>query len=76
MDLLRQFSDSSTGKWWGAVAVDYATRYAVRMSLLTGTALDVANFLLQDVLFKHGAPRGLLSDRGQLFTSRVVTEVL
>lgn len=76
VDLLGPFPVSSSGNKWIAVATDYATRYAITRALPTSCASDVADFLLQDVILHHGAPRQLLTDRGRYFLSRVVADIL
>lgn len=72
MDLLVPFLVSSTDNRWVAVPVDYATPYAVAMPLMTATAINVVEFALMKVILMHGAPSGLVSDRGRPFVSRVV----
>lgn len=41
----------------------------------TWTAKDLADALFNNVILKHGAPDGIVSDRGSLFTSDYWTEV-
>lgn len=76
LDLLGPFPLSSSGNRWIAVATDYATRYAITRALPTSCATDVADFLLEDVILRHGAPRQLLTDRGRYFLSQVVEDLL
>lgn len=76
LDLLGPFPMSTTGNRWVAVATDYATRYAVTRALPTSCATDVADFLLHDVILRHGAPRQLITDRGRCFLSKVVDDIL
>lgn len=76
LDLLGPFPVSATGNKWIAIATDYATRYAVTRALPTSCATDVADFLLHDIILRHGAPRQLITDRGSCFLSKVVDELL
>lgn len=76
LDLLGPFPTSSAGNKYIAVATDYSTRYAVTRAIQTSCATDVADFLLQDVILHHGAPRQLLTDRGRYFLSRVIEDLL
>lgn len=76
VDFLGPFPLSRTDNRWIAVAIDHTTRYAITRALPTSTAVDLANFILEDVILKYGAPRELLSDRGRSFLSRVVSEIL
>lgn len=76
LDLLGPFPESHAGNRWVAVATDYATRYAITRALPTSTATDVADFLLTEVILRHGAPHQLLTDRGRCFLSKVVDDIL
>uniref|UniRef100_L7LV95 RNA-directed DNA polymerase n=1 Tax=Rhipicephalus pulchellus TaxID=72859 RepID=L7LV95_RHIPC len=76
LDLLGPFPQSIGGNKWIAVATDYTTRYAITRAMPTSCATDVADFLLQDVILRHGAPRQLITDRGRYFLSKVVQDIL
>lgn len=76
IDLLGPFPVSADGNRWVVVCVDHYTRYAETKALPTATAPDVATFLLEQIILRHGAPRELLSDRGSSFLSTVVSELL
>jgi hypothetical protein len=76
IDLLGPFRRSVRGKTMIVVATDYATRWVTAAALRDGTAKQVAQFLVDFVITKHGAPRYLLSDRGTVFRSELVTSLL
>ena len=76
IDLLGRFPVSRLGNKWIVVCTDYSTRYAVTRALPTATAPDVAKFILEDIILKHGAPRVLITDRGQVFQSALVSELV
>lgn len=76
IDLLGRFLKSATGNCWIIVAIDYLTCYAITRAVPTGTAYEVACFLIEEILFRHGSPRELLSDRGKAFLSGVVQNIL
>lgn len=44
--------------------------------LISGTAQEIAQFFLTNIVLRHGAPRYLLSDRGTAFLSALVKDVL
>lgn len=67
---------TTAGHRWIIVAVDHLTRYAETAALRAVTASDVASFLLQRFILRHGAPRELLRDRGRVFLSDVVEALL
>lgn len=76
IDFLGPFPLSTSGNRWIIVAIDHLTRYAETASVPTATALQVATFLLSNIILRHGAPRVLLSDRGSPFLAQVVHNVL
>ena len=73
IDLLGRFPKSSRGNKWIIVCTDYLTRYAVTRALPTAEAQEVAKFLLEEILLRHGAPRVIITDRGTVFQSRLVS---
>lgn len=42
----------------------------------SASASEVADFILRAIILRHGAPRVILSDRGRVFLSELVEEVL
>lgn len=76
LDLLGPFPTSTQGNKWVAVAIDYATRFAITRALPTSCATEVADFLLHDVILHHGAPHQLLTDRGRSFLAQVIEDIL
>ncbi|UYV80952.1 K02A2.6-like [Cordylochernes scorpioides] len=41
----------------------------------TGGAVEIAKFILNDIILKHGAPREMITDRGRSFQSKLVNEL-
>ncbi|KAG8180713.1 hypothetical protein JTE90_004672 [Oedothorax gibbosus] len=76
IDFLGRFLISRLGNKWIVVCTDYSTRYAVTRTLPTATASDVAKFMLEDIILRHGAPRVLITDRGQVFQSVFTSELI
>ncbi|UYV61212.1 K02A2.6-like [Cordylochernes scorpioides] len=74
-DLLGRFPISRGKKKWIVVCTDYLTKYAVTQSLGSGGAQEIAKFLLEEVILKHGAPREIVMDRGRNFQSRLIQEL-
>ncbi|UYV78461.1 hypothetical protein LAZ67_16001479 [Cordylochernes scorpioides] len=75
IDLLGRFPISQGKKKWIVVCTDYLTKYAVTQSLGSGEAQEIAKFLLEEVILKHGAPRKIVMDRGRNFQSRLIQEL-
>jgi transposase InsO family protein len=76
IDLLGRFPITTLGKKWIIVCTDYLTRYAITKALPTADASEVAKFLVEEVILKHGAPRAMISDRGKVFQSKLVAEII
>lgn len=76
IDLYGPLPATSRGYRWIVTAVDHLTRYAETAPVSTGCASEIAEFFLQAVLLRHGAPRVLLSDRGKTFLAQIVADVL
>ncbi|UYV71905.1 hypothetical protein LAZ67_9001013 [Cordylochernes scorpioides] len=60
---------------WIVVCTNYLTKYAVTQSLGSGEAQEIAKFLLEEVILKHGAPREIVMDRGRNFQSKLLQEL-
>ena len=58
------------------VLIDVATRYIEAKAVESTTAEITADFLVNDLFFRHGAPDVLISDRGTNFLSRTVRSIL
>lgn len=71
IDLLRPFPTSDDGNRGIIVCVDHFTK-----ALPTGTAPDIADFLQEQVILRHGTLRELLSGRGAAVLSKIITELL
>lgn len=57
------------------VFMDYFTKWAIVVPTKNQDAETVAKALLDQVICKYGAPAQLLSDRGQAFLSKMMTEL-
>lgn len=76
MDLLGPFPTSSMGNRWIVVATDYLTRYAETASLTRGTAIEVAEFFVTNIVLRHGAPKVVITDRGTAFTANLTQSIM
>ncbi|GBN11437.1 Retrovirus-related Pol polyprotein from transposon 412 [Araneus ventricosus] len=75
IDLLGRFPLTTQGNRWIIVCTDYLIRFTVTKALPSGEAVEIAKFLVEDVILKHGSPREIISDRGRSFLSNLVKEV-
>ncbi|GFY05885.1 hypothetical protein TNCV_4405511 [Trichonephila clavipes] len=76
IDLLGRFPKSAHGNKWIIVCTDYSSRYAITKALLTAEVDEIAKFLLEEIVLRHGAPRVIITDRGAVFRSRLVSSLV
>jgi hypothetical protein len=69
LDLLRPFPLSHKGNRQIIVAVDYLTKWVEVKAMLTWTATDVADFFVNQIVLRHGAPEEIVTDQGKCFSS-------
>lgn len=69
MDLLGPFSKLNHGNLYVAVETDFLLKFVTAKELKNDTALDVAEFFVEEVILKYYAPKALLTDRGSHFRS-------
>ncbi|GFX95539.1 transposon Ty3-I Gag-Pol polyprotein [Trichonephila clavipes] len=62
-----RFPKSAHGNKWIIVCTDYSTRYAITKALPTAEVAEIAKFLLEEIVLRHGAPRVIITDRGAVF---------
>ncbi|GFX79368.1 transposon Ty3-I Gag-Pol polyprotein [Trichonephila clavipes] len=53
-----------------------STRYAITKALPTAEVDEIAKFLLEEIVLRHGAPRVIITDRGAVFRSRLVSSLV
>ncbi|GFX14213.1 retrovirus-related Pol polyprotein from transposon 17.6 [Trichonephila clavipes] len=76
IDLLGRFPKSAHGNKWIIVCTDYSTRYAITKALPTAEVDEIAKFLLEEIVLRHGAPRVIITDRGAVFRYRLVSSLV
>lgn len=75
VDLLGRFPKTNRNNKWIVVCTDYLSRYAITKALPTAEASEVSKFLVEEIVLKHGAPRIIITDRGQVFQSKLVSDI-
>ncbi|UYV63721.1 hypothetical protein LAZ67_2005419, partial [Cordylochernes scorpioides] len=76
VDLLGRFHLTRDGNRWVIVCTDYLTKYAITKAIPTGGAVEVARFILNEIILKHGAPREMITDRGRSFQAKLIKELI
>jgi len=72
IDLVGPLPTTKQGNRYFAVATEYMTKWPEAKPIPTKTALEVATFLHEDILCRHGCPKEILSDQGKEFCNEVV----
>ena len=76
IDILGPFPKSEKGYTNIVVATDLLTKYVVAKPLYTATAKEIAEFIVQDIICVFGVVSIIQSDRGQVFRSNLVVELV
>jgi hypothetical protein len=58
------------------VATDYMTKWPEARAIPRANAQEVAKFIYEDIICRHGCPSIILSDQGSHFRNRVIDELL
>ncbi|KAF9760592.1 Retrovirus-related Pol polyprotein from transposon, partial [Nosema granulosis] len=74
IDIIGPLPTSQNGNKYIIVATDYLTRWAECKAIKRKTSKNVATFLLE-LMFRHGAPEEILSDRGKEFLNDVIKKL-
>ena len=53
-------------------AMDYFTKWVEAKALETADAKEVARFIYEDIICRHGCPKKILSDRGSHFNNNLI----
>src|SRR6185436_3914571 len=67
---------TTTKKRYIIVATDYFTKWPEARVIEKADAITVAWFLYDEIICRHGCPREILSDRGAVFVSQVVANLV
>src|SRR6266498_1817700 len=76
IDIVGPLTETSRGNKYIVVAIDYFTKYPEVRALANANARNVANFLYEDIICRHGCPRKIISDRGTHFNNQVIENLL
>lgn len=76
VDVLGPFPRSSRGNRFVVVSVEYASRFAICKALPRVTSDDIVRFLIEEVFCRFGDVGQIITDRGTIFTARVVRETV
>lgn len=75
MDILGPVTPTPQGHKYILLVVDSFSKWPEAFPLKTQDSKEIAKVLFQEIFARYGAPRTLITDRGQNFMSKLVTAV-
>ncbi len=75
LDILGPFPISDSGNNNIIVATEYMTRFAETAAVFKADKWNVAKFIDENIIFKHGAPLKILTDQGKVFSSNLCKQI-
>eukprot|EP00253_Pinus_taeda_P030063 PITA_30063 len=76
MDFVGPINPPSRQKSYIIVCTDYLTKWAKTKAIKAATEEKVAEFLRENIFYKFGYPRELITDQGSQFTSNLIEDFL
>ena len=75
MDILGPFKETIDGNKYILVFSDYFTRWPEAFAIKNQTAEVIAQKFVEEIVFRYGVPKKLLTDQGANFTGNILKEV-
>lgn len=76
IDIVGPLPRTANGNRYIVVAIDYLTKWPEAKALIEATAEQVAQFIYDDIICRHGCPTQILSDRGTHFNNQMISALL
>eukprot|EP00253_Pinus_taeda_P012112 PITA_12112 len=76
MDFVGSINPPSKQRSYIIVCTDYLTKWAKTKEIKAATEEKVAEFLRENIFYKFGYPRDLVTDQGSQFTSNLIEDLL
>jgi hypothetical protein len=76
IDIVGPLKPTLMGKRYIVVATDYFTKWPEARAIEKADAKTIAGFLYEEIICRHSCPREMLSDRGAVFVSQIVTNLI
>jgi hypothetical protein len=74
-DILGPLPRTKNGNRFILVFTDHFTKWVETFALVEAKEKDIAKCFVEEIICRHGAPEQLLTDRGKVFTSRIMAEI-
>ena len=72
IDIVGPLPKTSKGNKFIVVVVDYFTKWPEAKAIPAATSKEVADFIYEDIICRHGCPQKILSDRGSHFNNQMI----
>lgn len=76
MDFVGRINPPSKQRSYIIVCTDYLTRWAETKAIKAATEENVVEFLRENIFYKFGYPRELVTNQGSQFTSNLIEDLL
>lgn len=76
IDIVGPLNETKGGNKYIVTATDYLTKWPEAKAIPTARKEEIAKFLWEDIICRHGCPKELLSDRGAVFLSGIIEKLL
>ncbi|UYV64788.1 K02A2.6-like [Cordylochernes scorpioides] len=75
IDLLGRFPVTNRSNKWIIVCTEYMTRFATTKAIPDAGAMEIAKFIVEEIILRHGAPQQIITDRGTNFMSQIIKQI-
>jgi hypothetical protein len=75
IDIVGPLTVTKDGNRYIITATDYLTKYPEARAVKNADASTTAQFIFEDIICRHGAPKEILSDRGRNFIAKMTEEL-
>ncbi|UYV74164.1 hypothetical protein LAZ67_11002275 [Cordylochernes scorpioides] len=72
---IREIFFKNQGNKWIIVCTEYMTRFATTKAIPDAGAMEIAKFIVEEIILRHGAPQQIITDRGTNFMSQIIKEI-
>jgi hypothetical protein len=75
IDFVGPLPQTQKGNKYIIVAMDYFTKWPEAKAVKEATAKEVSEFIMDEIICRHGCPKKILSDRGSHFNNEMIREL-
>jgi hypothetical protein len=76
IDFVGPLPITESGNRYIIVAMDYFTKWPEAKAVKVDNAKEVAKFIYEEIICRHGCPEKILSDRGTHFNNKMIEELM